>query len=593
MKLLRGITGIDYNVVMKKINTLSGVFICLLIITGVFYFPAQAQSNDFTLKIIHTNDTHGRIDQFLEVGSRCTPADSAENRCVGGVARRATIIKQVRAEGGNMLLLDAGDQFQGTLFYTKYKGEEADTFMNLLGYDAMAVGNHEFDDGPANLARFIEKTKFPVLSANIDASGDPDLAGHIQPYTILEVGGKKIGIVGYTTEETTILSSPGPTIKFLNIERTVQAAVDKLTAQGVNIIIAVSHAGYGRDQQVGENVKGIDVIVGGHTHTLLSNTDPLAFGPYPTVVKSPEGLPVLVVTDFQWGINLGRLNVTFDSQGVPKSWSGAPIHLDSSVPMDPEVQALVEKFRAPLDQLTQTVVGKTTDLLNGDRATCRFEECTMGDFVADAMLWSTASEGVQVVIINGGSFRSSIVKGDIALGNILEVLPFSNTVSTFELKGKDIIAALENGVSRAHSAINEGTGRFPQVAGLRYTWTPDKLPGERILSVEVEKTNGFFVPIDPNATYKVATNDFMRKGGDGYGVFTTNAQNAYDMGANLEDVVANYVKSHSPIEPKLDGRIQQKQPGADPVFSGAILIAALVFAGTGMSLLLKRNPSKN
>jgi len=262
------------------------------------------------------------------------------------------------------------------------------------------------------------------------------------------------------------------------------------------------------------------------------------------------------------------------------------------VPMDPEVQALVEKFRAPLDELQQTVVGNTTDLLDGDRASCRFAECTMGDFVAEAVLWSTASEGTQIAIINGGSFRSSIVQGDITLGNILEVLPFSNTISTFEIKGSDVIAALENGVSRAHSAVNEGTGRFPQVAGLRYTWSPDKLPGERVLSVEVESANGNFAPIDPYTTYKVATNDFLRKGGDGYVVFANDAQNAYDAGANLEDVVAEYVKAHTPINPKLDGRITEKQPGANPVFSISILATAMIFAGAGISLLLKRDPAK-
>ena len=585
----------DYNVDMKikpDLTIFGRLIICLFIIASFFLTPVEAQSEKFSITILHTNDTHGRIDQITEVGSRCTPADAAENRCVGGVARRATIIKEVRAEGGNMLLLDGGDQFQGTLFYTKYKGEEASTFMNLLGYDTMAVGNHEFDDGPANLAHFIERVNFPVVSANIDATGDPDLAGHIQPYTILEVGGEKIGIVGYTTEETAILSSPGANVRFLNIERTVQAAVDELQAKGIKIIIAVSHAGYDRDQQLGESIDGIDIIVGGHTHTLLSNTDPLAFGPYPTVVNSPDGSPVLVVTDYQWGINLGRLNVTFDSQGRPESWSGAPIHLDSSVAMDPEIQALVEEYRAPLDELQQTVVGQTTALLDGDRASCRFGECTMGDLVADAILWSTASEGVQMVIINGGGFRSSIEEGDITLGNILEVLPFSNTIATLELTGEDIVAALENGVSRAHSTINEGTGRFPQVAGLRYAWSPDNLPGERILHVEVQNANGSFMPIDLGATYKIATNDFLRKGGDGYSVFVEQARNEYDAGANLEDVVADYVKTFSPITPKLDGRIKVENPNANPVFSTTILAFSILFAGAGVGLLVKWKTEK-
>ena len=586
----------DYNVDMRIKHTLS---VLTTFVVGLLFFIhgqpnlALAQGETFQLTILHTNDTHGRIDQFTEVGSRCTPADVAEDRCVGGVARRATIIKQIRAEGGNVLLLDGGDQFQGTLFYTKYKGKEASTFMNLLGYDAMAVGNHEFDDGPANLARFIERIKFPIISASIDASSDPDLAGLIQSYTILEVDGKQIGIVGYTTEETSILSSPGNNVRFLNIERTVQAAVDELTAKGVTIIIAVSHAGYDRDQQVGKSVNGIDVIVGGHSHTLLSNTDSFAFGPYPTVVNSPDGSPVLVVTDYQWGINLGKLDVIFDSQGRPESWSGAPIHLDSSVAMDPEVQALVEEYRAPLDELQQAVVGQATDLLDGDRASCRFGECTMGNFVADAILWSTASEGVQVAIINGGSFRSSIAKGDITLGNILEVLPFSNTIATLDLTGEDVVAALENGVSRAHSAINEGTGRFPQIAGMRYSWSPDKLPGERIINVEIQNADGSFTPIDLQETYKIATNDFLRKGGDGYSVFLEKARNEYDAGANLEDVVAAYAESHSPINPKLDGRIIDEHPKANPVFSYSILTAAFLFAAMGISLLIKRESVKN
>jgi len=586
----------DYNVDMKiksKLSRIGGLAICIFVFAGNYFSSAHAQVETFVLTILHTNDTHGRIDQFTEVGSRCTPADAAENRCVGGVARRATIIKQVRAEGGNVLLLDGGDQFQGTLFYTKYKGEEASTFMNLLGYDAMAVGNHEFDDGPANLARFIERIKFPIISASIDASSDPDLAGLIQPYTILEVDGRQIGIVGYTTEETSILSSPGNNVRFLNIERTVQAAVDKLTAKGVTIIIAVSHAGYDRDQQVGKSVTGIDVIVGGHSHSLLSNTDPLALGPYPTMVNSPDGSPVLVVTDYQWGINIGKLNVTFDSKGRPESWSGAPIHLDSSVAMDPEVQVLVEEYRAPLDGLQQTVVGQATDLLDGDRASCRFGECTMGDFVSDAILWSTASEGVQAVIINGGSFRSSIAKGEVTLGNILEVLPFSNTIATLDLTGEDIVAALENGVSRAHSAANEGTGRFPQVAGMRFIWSSDKLPGERILSAEIQNADGSFTPIDSQETYKIATNDFLRKGGDGYSIFLEKAKNEYDAGANLEDVVATYTESHSPINPKLDGRIVEEHPQANPVFSFLILTAVFLFAAAGIGLLLKREPQGN
>jgi 5'-nucleotidase/UDP-sugar diphosphatase len=151
---------------------------------------AGAQGNAYTLTVLHTNDVHARILQFGDTGGACGEEDAAQGNCFGGVARRATKINEIRAEGGNLILVDAGDQFQGTLFYNKYKGEEAQTFMNELGYDAMTVGNHEFDDGPGVLGSFIRGADFPVVSANIDASNEAALAGLIQPYTVLDVGGE-------------------------------------------------------------------------------------------------------------------------------------------------------------------------------------------------------------------------------------------------------------------------------------------------------------------------------------------------------------------------------------------------------------------
>lgn len=574
------------------LTSLRIVLIVFVFTCGLSPASAFAQDRSFTLTILHTNDTQSRIDQFTEAGSRCTAADAAENRCFGGVARRSTIIKQVRAEGGNSLLLDAGNQFQGTLFYDRYKGEDAYTFMNLLGYQVMTVGNHEFDDGPQNLARFIGHLDFPVLGANIDAGQEPSLAGLIQPYTILEVNGTKIGVVGFTTEDTSILSSPGPNVRFLNIERTVQAAVDELTAQGVTIIVAISQASFDRDQEVAKNVTGIDIIIGGHTQTYLSNTDPIAAGPYPTTIKSPDASPVLIVSAYRWGKYLGRLDVTFDPQGKPETWSGEPILLDASVPMDPEVQTTVTEFSKPLDEFQKTILGHTTTLLDGDRGSCRFHECTMGNLVADAIRWATASEGVQMVILNAGSFRSNIAEGDITMGNILEVLPFSNTIATLEIKGADMITALENGVSRTHSSQNEGTGRFPQVSGLRYTWTSDKLPGERIISVEVQNPDGSFSPIDPNATYKIATSDYIRQGGDGYSVFMDKAIQPYDAGSNLENAVGQYIVAHTPIHPQLDGRILEAHTQTNPFFSAGVLIAALLSALAGIGLLIKQENTK-
>jgi len=523
--------------------------------------PAGAQGGDgFTLTVLHTNDVHSRIDEFDKRGNTCDEDEKAEDACFGGVARRQTMINQIRAEMPNVILVDAGDQFQGTLFYTQYKGGAAQEMMNTLGYNAMAVGNHEFDDGPGTLGSFVRGVNFPVLSSNMDVSAEPELAGSIQPSTILDVNGEKVGVIGVTTVDTGILSSPGDNVAFNDAVASAQAAVDELTAQGVNKIIALTHIGYGPDQELAAALTGVDVIVGGHSHTLLSNTDEDAAGPYPTVVNAADGNPVLIVTNGAFAKSLGDLNVTFNADGVVTEYSGDPILLDSSVAQDPDIQARVEALAAPVKALTEQVIGQAAVDLDGDRTSCRFGECVMGNLITDAMLWQTQSEGTQIAIQNGGGIRASISAGDVTVGDVLTVLPFGNLISTFELSGADVVAALENGVSRAENPENEGTGRFPQVAGLRYTWSPDQPVGSRILSVEVKNPDGSYSPIDLTATYKVVSNDFMRNGGDGYEMFTT-AANAYDFGAALDAAVQDYIAAFGPVAPELEGRITQGEGG--------------------------------
>jgi 5'-nucleotidase len=307
---------------------------------------------------------------------------------------------------------------------------------------------------------------------------------------------------------------------------------------------------------VASAVKGLDVIVAGHTNTYLSNTDPEAEGPYPVVVNGPEGDPVLLVSDFTWGKYLGRLDVTFDSSGLATNYSGNPIVMDSSVAQDPTVQARVEALAAPLEELTAQVVGSAAVTLDGERDNCRFAECTMGNLITDAMLWKMQSAGPQIAIENGGGIRASIEAGDVTMGDVLTVLPFGNLIATFDLSGAELVQALENGVSRAENPENEGTGRFPQVAGLRYSWNPDQPAGSRIVSVEVRNADGSYTPVDPAATYKVVSNDFMRNGGDGYEAFV-NARNVYDSGPSLDQAVQEYIAAFSPVSPQLEGRISR------------------------------------
>ena len=503
---------------------------------------------DYTLTILHTNDFHARFEPISKYDSPCSEADNAEGKCFGGTARLVTAISDARKRTNNAILVDGGDQFQGSLFYTYYKGKMAAEFMNKLGYDAMTVGNHEFDDGPEVLRGFMDAVNFPVLMSNADFSAEPLLQGKLLKSTVIERGGEKLGLIGLTPQDTDELESPGPNVVFDDPVGAVQAQVDALTAMGVNKIIVLSHSGYHVDKRVAENTTGVDVIVGGHTNTFLSNTSDRAEGPYPTMVGNTA-----IVSAYAYGKFLGELNVHFDDAGNIIEAKGEPLIMDVAVTQDAATVARIAELAKPLDEIRNKIVAQTAEPIDGDKGSCRAGECSMGNLVADAMLARVADQGVTIAIQNGGGLRSSIDAGEVTMGEVLTVLPFQNTLSTFEAKGSTIIAALENGLSQ----IEEGAGRFAQVAGMRYTYDPAAPAGARLTSVEVKTIEGW-APIDPEAVYGVVTNNYVRGGGDGYKMFATDAMNVYDFGPDLADVVAEYLAQQGAYTAYTDGRIAVK-----------------------------------
>jgi 5'-nucleotidase len=517
--------------------------------------PAVAQT---TLHILHINDLHSRIQPINQYDSTCPAEDDAAGECFGGVARIATAVDMMRgeleADGENVLVLDAGDQYQGSLFFTTYRGAAAGEFMEEIGFDAMALGNHEFNNGPEGILPLLNAVSFPVISGNLDVSQDPALNGRVGDHVVLDVNGVQVGIVSALTRDTMEISSPGDTVIFQEEIDALQGDVDDLTEQGVDIIIALTHVGLPADMRIAEAVTGIDAIVGGHSHTLLSNTDEDADGPYPMMVENPEGAEVPVVQAYAYSKYLGHLTLTFDDAGNVTDATGDVMLLDASVTPDEEIANRVAELAGPIEEAMAEVVGETTEFIEGDRSVCRAMECSMGNLVADAMLDRVADQGIQIAIQNGGGLRASIDEGEVTMGEVFTVLPFQNTLATFQLSGADVLAALENGVSQ----VEEGAGRFAQVAGLRYTWDPQAEPGSRIVSAEVDM-DGTWEPVDPEATYGVVSNNFMRGGGDGYSMFAQNAMNAYDYGPGLEEVVATYLGENSPYEPYTDGRISEAE----------------------------------
>ena len=518
----------------------------LMISAGVLALSAGMAQADYTLTILHTNDFHARFEPISKFDSGCSEEDNAAGECFGGSARLVTAIEDARGRTNNSILVDGGDQFQGTLFYTYYKGKAAAEMMNKMEYDAMTVGNHEFDDGPEVLRGFVESVDFPVLMSNADISGEPLLKDVIQKSVVIERGGEKLGLIGLTPQDTDELANPGKNIIFTDPAEAVQAEVDKLTAEGVNKIIVLSHSGYGVDQRVAEATTGVDVIVGGHTNTLLSNTSDRAEGPYPTMVGDTA-----IVQAYAYGKFLGELNVTFDDDGKIVEAKGEPLIMDGSVAEEETTKARIKELAGPLDEIRNKVVAQTDQPIGGDREVCRSQVCEMGVLVAEAMLDRVKGQGVTIAITNGGGLRASIDAGEVTMGEVLTVLPFQNTLSTFQIKGADIIAGLENGVSQ----VEEGAGRFPQVAGLKFTWDASVAPNEgRIKDVMVQE-GGEWVPIDPEKTYSAVTNNYVRNGGDGYDVFENNAMDAYDFGPDLADVTAEYLAANAPYKPFTDDRI--------------------------------------
>ena len=529
----------------------------LLASAGVLAMGVGAAHAEYVLHVLHTNDFHSRIEPINKYDSTCDGETLEKKECFGGVARVAAAIKakrdEIKAAGGNVIVVDAGDQYQGSLFYTTYKGKDTVEFMNAIGYDAMSLGNHEFDDGPGGTMILLDGAKMPVMSGNLDVSQSNQLNGKLKDTVTLDVGGEKIGLVSTLAMDTPETASPGNAVIFKDDLESLRGDVQALTDAGVTKIIGLTHVGYARDQDYAAQVPGLDAIIGGHSHTLLGPMEGAA-GAYPTMVKAADGSDVPVATAYAYGKYLGHLTLTFDDAGKLTAATGEPILIEQAMPEDEAIAARVKEMAAPIEELRNKQVAETAAPIDGGRDSCRAKECEMGSLVADAMLARVKDQGVTIAIQNGGGLRASIDAGPVTMGEVYDVLPFQNTLSTFEAAGATILAALENGASQ----YEEKAGRFAQVAGLKYSVDPKAAAGSRISDVQVASGDSW-AALDPAASYKLVTNNYVRTGGDGYKMFDAEGKNAYDFGPDLADVLADYLAQQGPsYKPVLDGRITVK-----------------------------------
>ncbi|WP_235846913.1 5'-nucleotidase C-terminal domain-containing protein [Neobacillus soli] len=529
------------------------------------------QANEkFTLNVMHSNDTHANVD-------------NATNNI--NVAKKMTAIKSVRAEKPESLLLDAGDVFSGTLYFNEFKGLADLEFMNLAGYDAMTFGNHEFDEGTKVLSNFVKEASFPFVSANVDFTNDANLksryhkdvttdnpkGGEIYNGIIKVVNGEKIGIFGLTTAETPTISSPGDGVDFKNYLEEARKSVASLEAQGVNKIIALTHIGFDdsvvwdNDLELAKQVEGIDVIVGGHSHTKLDA---------PVFDKTGDE-PTVIVQANEYNKFLGTLDVTFDAAGkviVPET-TGKLLDISKYSEDAATLQILNTKYKPAVQVKENTVVGTAAVALEGGNPLARTRETNLGNFITDGMLAKAQSINPDTLISvqNGGGIRVTLPAGNITVADVFKVLPFGNTLGIMDLKGSEIKEALEYSVKDAPATA---FGGFLHVSGMKFTYDSSKPAGQKIQTIEVKGKDGSYTALDLTKHYFVATNVFTAKGGDGFTMF----EKAYKEGRVSEpgyvdwEMFNDYIAAqpNKTVNAQVEGRIVNVVPQVVPAatFSG-------------------------
>lgn len=530
------------------------------------------------LNIAHINDHHSQLEPFalqeLTLNGVATQVD------LGGFSRQTALFKKAEAEKKNLLKIHAGDAVTGTLYYTFYKGEVDAKMMNTICFDAFELGNHEFDDGDAVLANFLDTLitgpcKTPVLAANVAPKLGTALAprtvnDYLQPYTIKTIEGVKVAMIGIDIKDKTVNSSrPLDSTTFSDEVSTAQATINTLkTAHGVRHIVLVTHQGYDRDKAMAAQLTDVDVIIGGDSHSLLGDFSAQGLsssGAYPTVLKNKDGATVCIGQAWEYAKAFGLMNVKFNAQGAVESCSGqASLVIGDNFKRKDSAgvwQSLAEADKATLltalagqpavkvttpDASAAAVLKSYTDRIALEKAkvigTATESLCLVrvpgestnrsagvagcetantlaqGSDAAQAVAESflASSKRAHFALQNAGGVRVPIAAGPISMNTAFTLLPFTNVIVEMDLSGQEVVNALEDAVANHLDAL-QSNGSHPYAAGLRWDLDMSKAKGSRFSNVQVrDKTTGAWSAIDLAKTYVLATNDFIASGKDGY-----------------------------------------------------------------------------
>lgn len=538
---------------------------------------AVSSGKALDLTILHINDHHSQLD--ATAGFEFT-VDSTKTKADLGGFPRVTAAFASYAGKGNLLKLHAGDAMTGTLYHTFFKGEADADLMNTVCFDAMTVGNHEFDEGDSGLKKFIDylstpRCQTPVLSANVKPQVGTPLAptavdDYIKPYTIKTIDGVQVGIVGITIKGKTQNSSrPLATTVFEDEVTAAQAAIDALKAKGVRNIIVMTHQGYDADKAMAAKLTDVDAIIGGDSHTLLGDFNAIGItsssGPYPTQATNKNGEKVCIGQAWEYAKAMGEMQLSFKADGTLSSCAGnaklllgtnftqndapvseatkqnilttlAAVPVVKVVDADATATSALSVYKSQVDAKKAELIGTASESLclvripgestnrssgvtGCETANTLARGSDAGQAVAAAFL--DGSLLADVAIQNAGGVRIAIPAGSLSMNTAFTVLPFTNVLVELQMTGAQIVAVLEDAVAN-HLDNGGSSGSHPYAAGLRWDLDMSKSKGARFSSVEVKnRTTGTWAAIDLTKTYTVVTNDFIASGQDGYATFGT------------------------------------------------------------------------
>ncbi|MCM1293307.1 MAG: bifunctional metallophosphatase/5'-nucleotidase [Bacteroides sp.] len=488
-------------------------------------FGGKQGAADQHLTILHTNDTHSIIDPYYE-------------NDLGGVARRKVLIDSVRAADKNVMLIDAGDVLQGSLYFTLFGGKVEQQVMNALDYDIQILGNHEFDNGVDSLRTYLKGLKAEKLCTNYDLQSTP-IADQFEAYTTREIGGKKIGFIAINVDPHGLIDS----VKALGVEffdgvKAANAMAWYLRhVEHCDYVVAVTHIGYEEggalsDVKLAKETEGIDLIIGGHSHTLIDPSSPT--GKQSRFVNA-VGDTVIVAQTGKYGANLGKIDIDLTTGHITSSVIPVDSRLDSR--LDPDFVKSLAAYRQPVDSIFNLKLTTTPETMNKKPQMMNW----MADFVYDEARRLTKHK-IDLSFVNSGGIRSSFTKGNVTKGQIMQAFPFDNYIVVEEIDGRNLIATIDsisnhggNGVSR-NVDVQMSTDHTGAVKAL--------IDGK---------------PIDPNRTYYVATINYLASGNDGmeplkYGKIVARSENylyddminAYEKGRlkKKKIVIDNTVRMH-------------------------------------------------